>query len=42
MRWQTENMLCMVHRLHSHIRTGPDVAGTRKRNGIRKEGNERE
>ena len=42
MRWQTENMVCMIHRLHPHIRTGPDVAGTRKRNGIQKEGNERD
>ena len=35
-RWrEMENL-----RLHPHIRGSPDVTGTRKRNGIREEGNE--
>jgi len=41
-RWQTENILCMIHRLHPHIRGSPDVAATTKRNGIGKERNDRD
>ena len=37
-RWREMEKL----RLHSHIRGSPDVTGTRKRNGIREEGNERD
>ena len=32
----------MIHRLHLHIRSSPDVTGTRKGYGIREEGNERD
>ena len=40
---ECENVKVMEEiKVHSHIRGSPDVTGTRKRNGIREEGNERD